>query len=47
MVTDIICSLPNLPIKVPVTIGTMLNFDMEGEGDDVCMCKQTLSVRSV
>ena len=37
---------PILPIKVSVTIGTMLNFDgdFDGHGDGDITCKQTLSV---
>ena len=37
---------PIFPIKVSVTIGTMLNFDsdFDGHGDGDITCKQTLSV---
>ena len=36
---------PILPVKVPVTIGTMLNFDgdCDGDGHGVGTCKHSLS----
>ena len=35
---------PILPVKVPITMGTMLNFDGDchGDGHGIGMCKQTL-----
>ena len=35
-----------LPVKLPVTIGTILNFDghSDGDGDRVGMCKQALTL---
>ena len=40
MVTGRMSLEPILPIKQPITIGTMLNFDGDGHGDGVGMCKQ-------
>ena len=41
-------SVPILPVKWTVTIGTMLNFDGDGDGhrDGDGTCKQTLKVCS-
>ena len=38
-----------LPVKLPVTIDTMLNFDehSDGDGDGVGMCKQALNILEV
>ena len=38
---------PILPVRQPVTISTMLNFDSDGDGigDGVGMCKQALICR--
>ena len=33
---------PILPVKVPIIVCTMLNFD--GDGDGVSTCKQTFKV---
>ena len=37
---------PILPVKVPVTIDTMVNFDRDvhGDGDGVGMCKLTFTL---
>ena len=37
-------SRPILPVKLPITINTMVNFDggCDGDGDGVGICKQTL-----
>ena len=39
-------SEPNLSIKQPISIGTMLNFDGDrhGDGDDGGTCKQALTL---
>ena len=39
---------PILPVRLSVTIATMLNFDghCDGDGDGVGMCKQALSALS-
>ena len=38
-------STPILPVRLPITIDTMLNFDghCDGDGDGVGMCKQALN----
>ena len=36
-----------LPIRRPVAIGIMLNFDGDGHGDSVGTCKQALRVAIV
>ena len=43
------CAQPVLPIKVSVTIDTMLNFygDFDEHGDGDIKCKQTSIVESV
>ena len=33
---------PILPVKLSITIDTMLNFDSDGHGDCDVTCKQTL-----
>ena len=33
---------PNLPVKVPITIGKMLNFDNDGHRDGYVTCEQAL-----
>ena len=40
-------SRPNLPIRVPITIGPMLNFDghCDSDGHGVGTCKQSLTFR--
>ena len=41
--TGTIGARPILSIKLPVTIDTMLNFDGDGHGGGVGMCKQTFT----
>ena len=36
-------SVPILPVKRSVSIGTMLKFDGDGDGDEDGTCKRTLS----
>ena len=47
MVTDHLMqrmgSVPNLPVKRSVSIGTMLNFDGDGHGHGDGTCKQALN----
>ena len=35
-------SVPNLPIKWSISIGIMLNFDCDGDGDSDVTCKRSL-----
>ena len=35
---------PNLSVKVPITIGTMVNFDGHRDGHGDVTCKQTFSL---